>query len=186
MFRVTLVILLSIFLISCVQKKPQYIKPDVKTDYDNFKKIISFDGTRIRGGDDFSALRQGFVCPGKSSYLRATHSMKSNTTGYQLYVRVCYTGDWAFYDEAYDEHGNRLETISILRKVIDCSSGGVCQYVEDIGISIDKSQLEEYSYTGVTIQMSGRRDHVIFVIPSDYIKIFLSGVLRGLSTSKNL
>ncbi len=185
-------IILVLFITGCVPQSTKFVRINTPTDgsyedvldvlltEDDFKKTISYKGTLIGGGNFGNIMQTLSGSDGTTSFLRATHSLKTQLTTYQLYVSITYTGDWVFYDHAYDENGLKMDTIQIARDVIDCEGSAYwgCKHREDIAVNLEREYMEQYAETGVKIQISSSavdKDTVV-ELPSDYIKGFLASV----------
>lgn len=127
---------------------------------DDFKKITNFVGPdAVENSPD-------------RVFIRASKSDDGRVI-YQIYVMDYYSGDWRFYDSAYDSNGNRLDTTLISRKVDSCDRYG-CSHEEHIGLNVTRTYLEENKEGGIRLKISGKAGEEVFSIPSGYIKAFLS------------
>ena len=110
---------------------PQEIASKINVEYDNFKKVTKFTGP--------------YVVLEWSSYIliRAQKHDNDNELTYQIYVKHRYSGDWRYYDSAYDSDGNSIDVTLISRKVDSCYDWG-CFLEEHIGLNIDKDYLEKH------------------------------------------
>ncbi len=81
--------------------------------------------------------------------------------------------EWAFYDSARDENGNKLEFISLDQKV---NTYGNSIISESFAIQISKEFLENTRGKNPQIKISGKRDSFIIFLPDYYI----DGILQYL------
>lgn len=134
----------------------------VKTKYDEFKKVTTYEGGEIS---------RSYV---DAMFLRAwRYDSKRDEVVYQIYVADYYNGEWRFYDEAWDSNGKRLDTTLIARKVGSCTSSG-CNHFEHVGVNVTKAYLEQAQAEGVRFKLSGRSGEQVFFLPPAYIGAFLA------------
>jgi hypothetical protein len=170
--------LLAGSLSACVSVMPAYVPPAPRalpTDpnviarmtekkHDDFKKQTSYQG--INASDSTYSDNQIF--------LRSWKDDASTTASYQIYVETTYSGEWVFYNSAYDSNGKKLDFVSVARDVDDCTSYG-CFYHEHLALNVDRNYLEANQETGVKFKISGKLqngDKVLFLPPA-FIKGFL-------------
>ncbi|MEO6024533.1 MAG: hypothetical protein ABIP64_15745, partial [Burkholderiales bacterium] len=84
-----------------------------------------------------------------------------------------YTGEWRFYDRAFDSDGQELQTTEISRKVVECKRR-VCSHLEHLGIKVTRVYLETKQESGVRFKVIGKSGEEVFYIPPAYIRAFLS------------
>lgn len=127
---------------------------------DDFKKLVNFKGPNL------------FQDGGRALFLRATKFDKSSELTVQLYFRDQYDGEWRFYNSAYDIDGNKLDFLSIDRKVDTCGKFG-CRHFEDVGITVTRDYLDSRRDRGIKLKVSGRAGEAIVDLPPGYIQGFL-------------
>jgi len=141
---------------------PEATKSRVNIELDEFKKEVKYRGPDINKSFD-------------TVFIRAWKHIDINQITYQIYARDIYRGDWHFYDSAYDDDGNKLDTTLISRDVVSCGLYG-CTYSEDLGINITRGYLSLHTASGIRFKISGTAGEQIFFIPGGYIKGFLAAV----------
>jgi hypothetical protein len=141
----------------------QSVASSVTVQRDDFKKLIRYTGPNAAKDD------------GDVLYLRAWKTEKTGEILYQIYIADYYSGEWRFYNSAYDSNGERLETTLISRDVDRCSKYG-CSYTEHLGLNITKEYLEKNKGSGINFKLSGKAGEAIFFIPGTYVQAFLSVV----------
>lgn len=108
----------------------------------------------------------------------------------QLYFRDHYDGEWRFYNSAYDIDGNKLDFLSIDRKVDTCGKFG-CRHFEDVGITVTRGYLDSHRDSGIRLKVSGRAGEAIVDLPPGYIQGFLRHLdaasdIQGAASKANL
>lgn len=156
------VLLASTLVASCALPDSRSFNPAaVQVERDDFKKQTRFMGPNCAA--EF----------GNSLFLRAwKRDSAPGAIDYQVYAIDNYTSDWRFYSEAYDSDGQRLDFMSIDRKVGYCSKY-VCSKDEHMGISVSHDYLVKHSGTGMTFKVSGRGGEKVFALPASCIQAFL-------------
>ena len=134
----------------------------VRIENDDFKKHTIYRGPDIAGWRD-------------SLFIRAWRNYGSNHVTYQIYIQDHYSGDWRFYNRAFDSNGNNLDLIEISRDVGSCGQYG-CSFDEHVGVKIDRKYLDDSVKTGIRIKLYGKAGQEIFFIPGGYIQGFLKKV----------
>ena len=105
--------------------------------------------------------------------LRAFKSDKSGELIFQVFMHDSYSGQWRFYDSAYDSNGNKLDFKSIRRNVVHCGSIGGCSYSEDMSVLVTEEYLQANAESGIRFKITGKSGEEIFEINPFYIKAFL-------------
>lgn len=162
------VALLALSLTGCVTQPPRKTlltaedtAAAVQVSRDDFKKVTRFDGTDIADGTTDILFIRAWKADGMP-------------TKYQVYVADFYTGEWRFYESAYDSDGTNLDVTLIDRKVGSCSRYGSCSHHEHMGINVSREYLEKKSDSGMSFQISGRGGQAVFFVPGFHIKGFLA------------
>lgn len=145
------------------ESQAESVKVRTTSTRDDFKKLFNFKGPNL------------FQNGPRSLFLRATRFDKSAELFIQLYFRDQYDGEWRFYDSAYDIEGNKLDFVSIDRKVDTCAKYG-CSHFEDVGITLTRDYLDSRRETGTRLKVSGRAGEAIVVLPPGYIQGFLQAL----------
>lgn len=127
---------------------------------DEYKKMTNFTGA--------NAVKYGTL------FIRAWRDDKTNKTDFQIYADSYYSGGWRFYQEAYDSDGNRMDFVSIDRKVVSCRGG--CSYEETVGMSVTRKYLEDHQDTGIRFKVSGKAGEFTGELPAAYVKGLLMSV----------
>jgi hypothetical protein len=141
----------------------QAVANAVSIQRDDFKKLVNYKGPNVaREWGDFV-------------FIRAWKNEKTANISYQIYVEDYYSGDWRFYNTAYDSNGERLSTTLISRKVSGCSRYG-CSYTEHVGLDITREYLEKNKESGIKFKLSGKAGEEIFSIPGSYVQAILDVV----------
>jgi hypothetical protein len=133
-----------------------------RTTHDEYKKITNFTGANA---SQYNNL-----------FLRGWRNDRTKNTEFQVYATSFYSGQWRFYREAYDSDGNRLDFVSIDRKVASCSGGSGCYYEETIGLNVSRKYLEDHKATGIRFKVSGKAGEFTEFLPAAYVKGFLDSV----------
>lgn len=139
----------------------QSIASTISVQHDNLKKTTSFRGPNSARGILDTVM------------LRAWKSDESGGFSYQIYVIDYYHGDWRFYDTASDSKGNSLNITLSSRDVSPCDYT-TCAHYEHIGINVSRDYLEENKEHEIVFTLSGKGREETFMIPSAYIKAFLT------------
>lgn len=150
---------------------PLQVSSAINVQRDDFKKVTNFRGPNVAQNRDDNV------------FLRAWRPDSTGKVDFQIYVSDYYGGGWRFYNTAYDDGGNRLDTTTISRNVIYCSYGS-CTYREDLGLNVSRAYLEKKQDSGLTFQVSGQAGNQVFFIPGGYIKAFLSEANDWRTSSK--
>lgn len=165
---IVLVIATALMLSACVAppprlntSDPQAVSSAISVQRDDFKKVTNYKGPNT-SSDIFDQV-----------FIRAWKSDATGTTDYQIYVADYYSGDWRFYNSAFDSNGNNLDVTVISRDVDSCSRYG-CSHTEHIGLNITRGYLEKNQEVGIRFKLSGKAGEEIFYIPAGYIKAFLA------------
>ena len=140
---------------------PAQVTRAVKVDRDEFKKVTTYEGPDAGGSSRDTWILRAQVAP--------------TWTIYQFYIVANYTGDWRFYDEAYDSDGKRLELTRVAQKVRACSSIG-CNKDEHVAALLSKKYLEDHAQTGIRIQVSGRGEKQAYFLSPAYVQGFLAAI----------
>ena len=133
-----------------------------KVEYDEFKKVTKISGSTLKND-------------GTSVLLRAW-KLNTGQIDFQLYVEDYYTGQWRFYDEAWDSDGKQLKLTLIRRDVDSCSKYG-CRHVEHVGVNLTREYLMTMVSKGMRFKLSGKAGEVIVAVPGPYIAAFLDDVM---------
>ena len=112
--------------------------------------------------------------PRDQLYIRALKSF-SGSTSYKIYVVINYTGDWRFYNSAYDTAGNTLD-LTVLTRAIDECKRIDCVQQELLIVDVTGKYLEEHMQRGLRFWVSAKKEKTqeVLFIPSGYIMAFLS------------
>jgi hypothetical protein len=145
---------------------PNTVSTRTVINHDDFKKVTNYRGPDIASG--FTALYTAL-------FLRAWKNDKTGDVQYQIYDREWYSGDWRFYDTAYDSNGNKLDVTVIDRKVNECERSK-CYYHEDLGLNVSRDYLEKSRESGVKFKVSGKGGEAVEFLPPGYIQGFLSTI----------
>lgn len=86
-------------------------------------------------------------------------------------MEAAYCEGWAFYEQAYDINGNRLETSKIAREV---EHGGTTR--ESLAITVTRTYLDNSLKTGLQLRVDGKRARKEFHAPGFYVEGFLMKV----------
>jgi hypothetical protein len=141
----------------------QSIASAISIQRDDINKITNFKGPNISSGILDTVL------------LRAWKSDEDGGFSYQIYVIDYYHGDWRIYDTASDSKGNNLVIKLNSRDVSSCDYL-TCAHQEHLGINVSREYLEKNQESGIVLKISGKGGKETFIIPSTYIKAFLSVV----------
>ncbi len=141
----------------------QSIASAISVQRDDLKKITNFKGPSCSSSILDTVL------------LRAWKSDEDGRTSYQIYVIDYYHGAWRFYDTASDSKGNNLDIKLNSRDVSSCDYF-TCAHQEHLGINVSREYLEENQENGIVFSLKGKGREETFIIPSTYIKAFLSVV----------
>ncbi|CAH1075800.1 hypothetical protein [Candidatus Nitrotoga sp. 1052] len=139
----------------------QSIASAISVQRDDLKKTTSFKGPNSSKGILDTVL------------LRAWKSDEGGGFSYQIYVIDYYHGDWHFYDTASDSKGNNLNITLSSRDVSSCDYF-TCAHHEHLGLNVSREYLEKNHENGIVFKVSGKGGEETFIIPSTYIKAFLS------------
>jgi hypothetical protein len=175
-YRVAAASLLFALLSACVTYVPAPLPKPLITDpaqasamtrvtRDEYKKMTKFEGANA---SQYNSL-----------YLRGWRDDRTKVATFQIYATSFYGDQWRFYGEAYDSDGNRLEFISIERKVDSCDGARGCYYRETVGLNISRKYLEDHQETGIRYKVSGKAGDFTGFLPAAYVKGFLLSVDRA-------
>ena len=139
----------------------QSIASAISVQRDDLNKITYFKGPNSSSGILDTVL------------LRAWRSNEGGGFSYQIYVIDYYHGDWRFYDTASDSKGNNLNITLSSRDVSSCDYF-TCAHHEHLGLNVSREYLEKNQENGIVFKVSGKGGEETFIIPSTYIKAFLS------------
>jgi hypothetical protein len=142
-------------------KDVQSIANAITVQHDDLKKTTNFKGPNSSKGILDTVL------------LRAWRSNESGSISYQIYVIDYYHGDWRFYDAASDSKGNNL-TITLNSRDVSSCDYFTCAHHEHLGMNVSRDYLEKNQENGIILKVSGTGGEETFIIPSIYIKAFLS------------
>ena len=134
---------------------------------DDFKKVSCVDGEKY-GVDVFN--KSAFT--GSDYYDAWLHAERQDgkETSFALIVKTTrgYSLGWAFWEDAYDKDGAKLNVEKIASEVGD---GGFTY--ELIGVRVERSYLESHKSSGIVIRIDGKRAQRIINIAPNYIDGFL-------------
>ncbi len=139
----------------------QSITSAISIQRDDLKKTTNFKGPNSSKGILDTVL------------LRAWKSDEGGGFSYQIYVIDYYHGDWRFYDTASDSKGNILNITLNSRDVSSCDYS-TCAHHEHLGMNVSREYLEKNQENDIIFKISGKGGEETFIIPSAYIKAFLS------------
>jgi hypothetical protein len=134
----------------------------VKIDKDEFSKVTTFIGPKIELGYDYINMR-------------ARRNRDNGKLSYQIYIKDNYSGDWRFYDTAYDLNGTRLKLVNIHKEIKYCSND-YCSLNEHIGLNVHREYLEKSIENGIEVKIYGQTGYAVFKLPGGYIEGFLDVV----------
>lgn len=137
---------------------PAAIAAATKINHDDFQKITTYRGVNA---DSYVPL-----------FLRAYRQDVDQTTKYQIYSQIFYSGDWQFYSTAFDANGKKMDLTKIASKVESCS-GGTCYHSEDFALNVTRAYLEENRETGIKFKVSGK------IEGGDRVKFIPPGIIKG-------
>jgi hypothetical protein len=103
-------------------------------------------------------------------YLRVLASAKPEPL-YQLYMDAT-CREWKFFDRLYDSRGNRLDFVSIDRRV-DSSGASVR---EIFAANLTRQYLDTARFSGLNVKAVGSRGEHVFTLPPHYVVGFLNRV----------
>ncbi|MEX5452132.1 hypothetical protein [Stutzerimonas stutzeri] len=146
-------------LIAKVEPPKVDLRPTIKVNYDEFKKLTEYEGSNVATGGDVVFLRAWK--PDKSPMVM------------QIYVMDYYSDEWRFYHSAWDSDGVKLDTTQISRDVGSCSRYSGCSHYEHLGLNVTRDYLEKHRQTGVRFKLSGKAGEEVFSIPAAHIDAFL-------------
>lgn len=165
---------LSILVLAASASAAQSAQPDAaitdpvrassltKVTRDDFKKTTNYQGAN--------------ASPQNALYLRAWRDDRTASTTFQVYLTSFYSTEWRHYDEAYDSDGNRLDFISINKRVDSCNGDRGCYYEETVGLYVTRKYLEDHQDTGIRYKVSGKTGEFTGFLPAAYVKGFLMSV----------
>jgi len=132
-------------------------------------KRDSHDQTTNSTGPNY---RSGHNTISMSSHLNDRIGITVN----KISVNSYYHGDRCNYDKAYDTEGNRLDFVSILKKVDYCDNSG-CWNNESFDITVPREYLLKNLDKGFTFKASGAANcSQSFTVPPAYLKGYLAVV----------
>lgn len=135
----------------------------VSVDYDSFRKVTSYVGPQYDVSQNTAAIIRAWKQDGEKS------------RRYQVYVLSTYTGDWRFYNQAYDSDGRKLEIIHISQKPSNCSRYG-CLLEEHVGLTVDEGYLRRAANSGIKVKIYGQAGNTEVAIPGSYVAHFLAAI----------
>ncbi|MEQ1836608.1 MAG: hypothetical protein ABL862_09255 [Candidatus Nitrotoga sp.] len=172
---ITTMLTIGIFILAgCAEPEPK-VAPRPKINWNDVQSIASAISVQR---DDLKKMTN-FKGPNSSKgildtiLLRAWKSDEDGGFSYQIYVIDYYHGDWRFYDTAFDSKGNNLIIKLNSRDVSSCDYF-TCAHQEHIGINVSREYLEKNQENGIVFKLNGKGGEETFIIPSTYIKAFLS------------
>jgi hypothetical protein len=133
-----------------------------RATHDEYKKTTNFVGANA---SQYNQL-----------HLRGWRDDKAKSVTFQIYATSFYSTQWRFYSEAYDSDGNRLEFVSIDKKVDSCNGPSGCYYEEAVGMNVPRKYLEDHQDTGIRFKVSGKAGEFTGFLPAAYVKGFLQSV----------
>lgn len=172
MNRILLITLLFALTTACVPQRlgpkidfnnPTEIGNLIKVEFDEFKKTTSY--TAPEGNIEPTRTYRN------TAYLRAT-KLNSKIIVLQIVLHDMYDGGWRYYDNIYDNEGNRLDVTLIDRDVLNCTAG-ICTYSEAVGANITTDYLESHIDQGIRLKLSGRAGSQVFQLSPAYIQAFV-------------
>ena len=173
---ITMLVAGIFMLAGCAEPEPR-VMPRLKVNWNDVHSIASAISVQR---DDLNKITN-YKGPNSSSSILDTvllREWKSDEDGgfsYQIYVIDYYHGDWRFYDTASDSKGNNLVIKLNSRDVSSCDYV-TCAHQEHLGINVSREYLEKNQENGIVFKVSGKGGEETFIIPSTYIKAFLSVV----------
>lgn len=106
-------------------------------------------------------------------YVVATKTDFGSIT-FQIFAIINYSGAWRFYNNVHDAKGNDLDITLMTRHLANCTRND-CAHNEHLAIDVTKQYLEDNMQRGIRLRVNGKAgEDEIFIIPSGYIKAFLS------------
>jgi len=144
---------------------PTQVSAQTKVTRDEFKKMTKFEGAN--------------ASPYNRLYLRGWRDDRTAMITYQVYITSFYSTEWRHYNEAYDSDGNRMDFISIDKKVDSCSGARGCYFEETVGLNVTRKYLEDRQDTGIRYKVSGKVGEFTGFLPAAYVKGFLMSVDRA-------
>jgi hypothetical protein len=142
---------------------PQAIASRIKVTYDDFKKVTIIEGPNCaRQYGDMLFLRGWKYASGEEVY--------------QIYLADNYSGQWRFYDSAYDLDGQQFKVTRISRDVDSCASVS-CDFTEHLGLTVTKDYLRKnMGSVGIAFKVYGKAGEEVFDIPAAYVQAFLASI----------
>lgn len=141
---------------------PTKVSLATRVTHDEYKKTTNFIGANASEHNQL--------------HLRGWRDDRTKVASFQLYATSFYSDHWRFYNEAYDSDGNKLDFISIDKKVDSCSGGRGCYFEETVGLNVSRKYLDEHQDTGIHYKVSGKAGEFTGFLPAAYVKGFLASV----------
>lgn len=142
----------------------------VSIQRDPYSRIIEVDGV--------TAKENPFMGTSKIWKIRSFVDKAHRTVVHQTYVEIIYNGEWRFYDHTNDQYGDPLNTVSIDRQVLDCSSAG-CLYDEIVEVNLPYSRLMQNINTGYSFKVYGKSyNDVVISLPPTMIRKQIESVAK--------
>jgi len=146
--------------------------PDVHTlTCDQIRQMTAVSHDDFRKSTTVSASRLKFGQVQESDFgLSASKIDAQPNIIYSLILTTSRSPDqgWAFWKQAFDEHGHELTNPSTSSEV-----GQHASVYESIAFALTREWLVSNSRTGIKVRVDGSRDQIILELPPNYIQGFL-------------
>lgn len=139
----------------------------IKSVYDPYTTSYKVTGKEFKTDRDTAALfRAGLSKSGDLAYC-------------QLYVHHASIDGWKNLDAAFDIEANKLPAQRISSTVV---GGWEC---EDVAVDLTRNYLGAHRENGLNIKLKGTRGELIVIVPSLFVRGFLSGLEDEIAAAKN-
>jgi hypothetical protein len=148
---------------------PDSISKRIKLSTDQFTKSTTIRGPEAPSiGDNHNPFDQATLIATKS---------QGGSFAYAIRVLASPRYEWMFLDHAYDSKGNELN-VNVLDRQVSANL-----LFELLSIPVSYDYLASNQDGGITLEARGTRGRKQFLIPANYIKVFLSAT-QGVQVSK--
>jgi len=166
------------FLPSCasnaVKMSASEVAEHVTVKNSDFDSTILYEGPRIKSKATLSFFESGWV----DSWLRTVKDKNTGITAHGVYVVIDYTGNWRYYESA-SFSGGKTRKLKVLDRRVNSCSNGICNFTEQVLLSLSQGELNAGSKAGITFRINGkkiaRNQGSEITIPADYVVGFISG-----------
>lgn len=171
---ISTVFMLSSCATNAVKMSASEVADKITVKNSEYDSTVLYEGPRIKSDATLSFFESGWV----DSWLRTAKSKDTGVASYGVYIVIDYTGSWRYYESASFSGGDSRKLKVLDRRVNSCSNG-ICNFTEQMLLSLSLEELNASSHSGLTFRINGKKltqdQGSKITIPANYISGFIIG-----------